>query len=104
MKRTHSPFIKTTKTPLTLTSEQKVLLNRRGNEFFNAGKIKEAQQIFRTTGYSDGLTRVGDYYVKNNRHLEALEFYCLAKNKRKADPMIESLVSAMKIVLNNDST
>ncbi len=102
MKSVDIPFIKTTKQPpIILTSKQKVLLNRRGNELFNEGKLTEAQQIFKTTGYSDGLTRVGDYYATKNQHLEALKFYCLAKNTRKYKPMIESLVSAMKILISD---
>ncbi len=100
MEPTQNIFIKTTKkNPIQLTSEQKVLLNRRGNEFFNVGKIKEAQQIFRTTGYSDGLTRVGDYYIKQEQYIEALRFYCLANNKRKSNPMIEALTQTVRMFI-----
>ena len=60
-------FIKVTDKPVqTLSSEQKALLNRKGNVLFNEGKIIEACRIFVTTGYSDGLTRVGDFYLKKN--------------------------------------
>ena len=77
-------FIKITDSPLTsLSSEQKVILNRKGNELFNNGKIQEAARIFITTGYSDGLTRVGDLLSKKNQSLKALKFYILAKNKKK---------------------
>ena len=54
-------FIKVTDFPVSgLTSEQKVVLNRKGNVFFNQGKILEARRLFITTGYSDGLNRVAE--------------------------------------------
>ena len=59
-------FIKTSDSPLrTLNSEQKVLLNRKGNVLFNEGDIHNAKRLFITTGYSDGLNRIGDIYKKD---------------------------------------
>ena len=53
-------FIKVTDNPVAgLSSEQKVILNRKANAMFNNGNIEDARRIFITTGYSDGLTRVG---------------------------------------------
>jgi hypothetical protein len=96
-------FIKVTENALTpLSSEQKVVLNRRGNQLFNEGFINEAQRIFITTGYSDGLTRVGDYYAAKNNTLEALRMYCLAKNKRKSEPIIDSLVRLIKVLIDTE--
>ena len=96
-------FIKVTENALTpLSSEQKVVLNRRGNQLFNEGFINEAQRIFITTGYSDGLTRVGDYYAAKNHTLEALRMYCLAKNKRKSEPIIDSLVRLIKVLIDTE--
>ena len=96
MESDNKHFIKVTENALTpLSSEQKVVLNRRGNQLFNEGFINEAQRIFVTTGYSDGLTRVGDYYIAHDNTLEALRMYCLAKNKRKSDPIIDSLVRVL---------
>ena len=96
-------FIKVTENALTpLSSEQKVVLNRRGNQLFNEGFINEAQRIFITTGYSDGLTRVGDYYAARNNTLEALRMYCLAKNKRKSEPIIDSLVRLIRVLIDTD--
>ena len=97
-------FIKVTENALTpLSSEQKVVLNRRGNQLFNEGFINEAQRIFITTGYSDGLTRVGDYYAAKNNTLEALRMYCLAKNKRKSEPIIDSLVRLIKVLIDTET-
>ena len=96
-------FIKVTENALThLNSEQKAVLNRRGNQLFNEGFINEAQRIFITTGYSDGLTRVGDYYAARNNTLEALRMYCLAKNKRKSEPIIDSLVRLIRVLIDTD--
>ena len=97
-------FIKVTENALTpLSSEQKVVLNRRGNQLFNEGFINEAQRIFITTGYSDGLTRVGDYYAAKNNTLEALRMYCLAKNKRKSEPIIDSLVQLIRVLVDTET-
>lgn len=96
-------FIKVTENALTpLSSEQKVVLNGRGNQLFNEGFINEAQRIFITTGYSDGLTRVGDYYAAKNNTLEALRMYCLAKNKRKSEPIIDSLVRLIRVLIDTE--
>ena len=104
MKSGNEHFIKVTENALTpLSSEQKVVLNRRGNQLFNEGFINEAQRIFITTGYSDGLTRVGDYYAAKNNTLEALRMYCLAKNKRKSEPIIDSLVRLIRVLIDTET-
>ena len=96
-------FLKTTgEGALKLTLEQKAALNRRGNELFNAGDIEAAKRIFMATGYSDGLTRVGDVYAKQNRSVEALQMYWAAHNKRQAEPLIESLSSVISAVIAED--
>lgn len=74
-----SGFIKTVKPlKMKITSSDKVALIRKGNEFFNAGKYETAKRIFITTGYSDGLIRMGDYYIKNKNHADALRMYWMA--------------------------
>ena len=104
MESDNKHFIKVTENALTpLCSEQKVVLNRRGNQLFNEGFINEAQRIFVTTGYSDGLTRVGDYYIAHDNTLEALRMYCLAKNKRKSDPIIDSLVRLIRVLIDTET-
>nr|WP_314994003.1 hypothetical protein [uncultured Treponema sp.] len=100
MKLDNEHFIKVTDSTAPLSSEQKVILNRRGNQLFNEGFIAEAQRIFITTGYSDGLTRVGDYYAAQQKTLDALRLYYLAKNKRKSEPIIDSLVRVVKLLIN----
>lgn len=93
-------FIKVTDQPvLTLNSEQKVILNRKGNIFFNQGNIEDARRIFITTGYSDGLTRVADYYCSKNQELKALKLYILAHNSRKTQPIYDKIAKTMSSML-----
>ncbi|MGP1576940.1 MAG: hypothetical protein ACTTH7_05555 [Treponema sp.] len=104
MKQISTPFIKVTEpASISLTSEQKARLNRQGNVYFNEGRINEAKRIFIATGYSDGLTRIGDYYADKNQMIEALRFYHLAKNKRKSQPIIDLLIKTVKILLDTDT-
>lgn len=96
-------FIKVTDNPVGgLTSEQKVILNRKANAMFNAGNIEDARRIYITTGYSDGLTRVGNYYMDKNEGLKALKAYYLAHNKRDAQPIYESIANVISTLLKND--
>ncbi len=93
-------FIKVTDNPVKgLTSEQKVILNRKANTMFNNGNIEDARRIYITTGYSDGLTRVGDYYMNKNESLKALKAYYLAHNKRDAEPIYENIAKVISTLL-----
>jgi hypothetical protein len=80
-------FIKTTAQP-SMDSAQKAALNRKGNVLCNAGDIEGARRIFMATGYSDGLSRIGDYYKSQNRLLEALHMYWIAPDRVKAEPLV----------------
>ncbi|ULQ60082.1 hypothetical protein K7I13_01770 [Brucepastera parasyntrophica] len=98
---TNEGLIKSTDSPLQgLTSEQKALLNRKGNELFNQGEVESAKRIFITTGYSDGLTRVGDFYTEKDKPIDALKMYWLAHNKRKAEPIIEKLALMIESIIS----
>lgn len=96
-------FIKVTDMPVeNLTSEQKVILNRKANVMFNNGNIEDARRIYITTGYSDGLTRVGNYYMEKKEQLKALKVYTLAKNKRDAEPIYETISEVISSLLKNE--
>ena len=85
-------FVKITdSTKKDLKSTDRVALNRKGNQFFNEGNIEVAKRIFITTGYSDGLSRVGDHYYKNNNYLEALKMYHMAPAPEKKDELIKKI-------------
>lgn len=89
-------FIKTG-TQTKLDSTVKAALNRKGNLLFNSGDIEGARRIFITTGYSDGLTRVGDFYSSKGRAVEALKMYWIAPDKKKA----QELISRMAVMIQN---
>ncbi len=101
--KTSAGFIKTTDEPVkTLTSEQKVIINRKGNVLFNQGDFRNAQRLFITTGYSDGLTRIGDTFMKSNKDLNALKLYWLAHNKRKYEPLIQKVAELLSMIINEE--
>jgi hypothetical protein len=56
--------------PTKLAEGERVALIRKGNELFNQKKLELARKIFITTGYSDGLIRLGDEYIKQAKPLE----------------------------------
>lgn len=96
-------FIKVTDNPVAgLTSEQKAILNRKANIMFNNGNIEDARRIFITTGYSDGLTRVGDFYMDHNQNLKALKQYALAHNNRKAEPIYNDIAKIISSILKEN--
>jgi hypothetical protein len=93
-------FFRNTKPNSELTSKDKVALVRKGNEFFNSGNFAAARRVFLTTGYSDGLIRLGDYYAQKKDFPEAFRMYWLGKEKRKCDDLIEKMVFVIREWLN----
>jgi len=94
-------FIKTTKNS-AIEGTQKAILNRKGNALFNSGDVEAARRIFLTTGYSDGLVRVGDYYNSKGRSLDALRMYWIAPNRKKAEPIIFQLSAVIQSMLHDE--
>ncbi|MDR0464732.1 MAG: hypothetical protein LBG94_06420 [Treponema sp.] len=94
-------FIRVT-TPAPVEGSQKAALNRKGNQKFNEGDVEGARRIFMTTGYSDGLSRVGDYYKSNNRPLEALRMYWTAPDKNKSQLLIEKLAILLQGMIHGE--
>jgi hypothetical protein len=89
-------LLKTTQDkPLTLTQEQRTALIRKGNEVFNRGDVVLAERIYRTTRYAAGLSRVGDWYMRQNRPLEALVAYRSGRCRRKADLVVERMARVL---------
>ncbi|MBQ0161971.1 MAG: hypothetical protein KBS84_02270 [Treponema sp.] len=96
-------FIKVTDRPVSsLSSEQKAILNRKGNILFNEGNIEAARRIYITTGYSDGLTRVADKYVEQKQEIKALKLYLLAHNERKTEPIYDKIAKSISILIQGD--
>jgi hypothetical protein len=88
-------FLKTSD-KIPIESAQKMALNRKGNMLFNSGDIEGARRIFITTGYSDGLSRVGDFYRSKGRTVDALQMYWIAPDKKKSAELIVELSIMIK--------
>jgi hypothetical protein len=82
---------KTLDKPVELTAQQRTALIRKGNEEFNRGDVALAERIYRTTRYTAGLARIGDWYMRQNRPLEALEAYRAGRCRGKADFVAERM-------------
>jgi hypothetical protein len=85
-----------------LSSQQKTVLNRKGNQLFNEGKYDQAERIFLTTGYSDGIMRMGDHYYNNNNMLEAFRMYVIAPAPDKKEMMIEKMAGIVRYWLHDN--
>ncbi len=96
-------FIKTIQRP-AIDPAQKAILNRKGNELFNKGDIEGAKRIFLTTGYSDGLSRVGDWYLEKGKSLEALQMYWIAPDTKKADILLRKLAFLIQKLIKEEDT
>ncbi|MDR1256948.1 MAG: hypothetical protein LBJ86_04320, partial [Spirochaetaceae bacterium] len=75
-------------------------LNRRGNMLLNQGDVESARRIFMTTGYSDGLSRIGDYYRSKGRAIDALRMYWIAPDKKKSSEIIMELSFMVKKLIH----
>ncbi|MDR2418192.1 MAG: tetratricopeptide repeat protein [Treponema sp.] len=98
-------FTKTTVKSPALDAAQKVALNRKGNVLFNSGSvenIENARKIFQATGYSDGLSRVGDAYKKQGRYIDALRMYKLASDHKKFDELTMRLATIIQNLLHKE--
>ena len=98
-----SSFIKTTVKPV-IEDSTKVSLNRKGNILYNSGDIEGAKRIYITTGYTDGLVRVGDYYKSKGRNLDALRMYWIAPDRKKAEPIISQLSLIIQNMLHDNGS
>lgn len=96
-----STFIKTTAKP-SIDLTLKAALNRKGNMLYNAGDIEGAKRIFLTTGYSDGLVRIGDFYISKGKSMEALKMYWIAPDHKKAESIILQLSAVIQHLLANE--
>lgn len=96
-------FIKTSELkPKELSREERAALIRKGNELFNAKKYDLAKRVYITTGYTDGLMRLAEYYLSIRQPLEALKLYWIAPNKKGVDRMIEKAAQILGSWLTED--
>jgi hypothetical protein len=93
-------LIKTVDEPNTdLKPEQKVQLNRRANALFNQGDTETARRIFQTTGYSDGLIRVGERYLEEDKPIDALKMFKLAHEDGRSNELVQRAALAIRKML-----
>ncbi len=85
-----------------ISASDRSVLIRRGNEMFNAGMFDQAKKVFLTTGYSDGIIRLGDHYYNQSDHMEALRMYWLAPAPEKVEQMIERMTSIIQGWMGED--
>ncbi len=97
-------FIKVTDNPVSgLNDQQKVLLNRKANELYNEGKLDMAERLYITTGYSDGLSRIGEKYQEKSEYMKALRMFLLAHNSRRSEAIIERIAALLSEILKSES-
>jgi hypothetical protein len=94
-------FIKST-VPASVDGAQRAALNRKGNVLFNSGDIEAARRIFLTTGYSDGISRVGDFYKSQGRLIDALRMYWIAPDHTKCEPIIMQLSGMLQNLIHEE--
>jgi hypothetical protein len=80
----------------SISAAQRIALVRKGNELFNKGSVEQAKRIFLTARYTDGLVRVGDYYMKQNQPLEAFRMYWIAPDRHKSDYLLERMAGIIR--------
>ncbi|HON89352.1 MAG TPA: hypothetical protein P5519_00110 [Spirochaetia bacterium] len=85
-----------------LSPADKAQLNRKGNIFYNEGKIELARRIYQTTGYSDGLIRIGEYYLQHEQPIEALKMFKLAHDDAKTQALAKIAAEAIKTLLKRE--
>ncbi|MCL2066663.1 MAG: hypothetical protein FWG99_04280 [Treponema sp.] len=97
----HDAFIKTT-VPRNIEGSSKAALNRKGNILYNSGEIEKARRIFVTTGYSDGISRVGDHYLSQNKILDAMKMYWIAPDRPKLEPLLSQLAGVLSGLISEE--
>jgi hypothetical protein len=80
----------------------RVQLIRKGNEFFSKGQLEQAEKIFITIDYKDGLVRLGDYYLKNNNLYKCAMMYFMSENQSKINAFCKKAALIIEKMLNED--
>jgi hypothetical protein len=86
----------------TVSSGDRAALIRKGNELFNQGRYDVARKVFVTVRYSDGLIRLGNYYMKEGRPLEAFRMFWIAGDTRRVEEMTEQMAMVIRKWLQDD--
>jgi hypothetical protein len=86
-----------------LTKEQRVKLIRKGNELLNKEHFTEAAKIFWITDYVDGLIRIGDYLLyQQKKPFQALLYYKKANYKPRITEVLGRMIWALEKWIGSD--
>lgn len=86
-----------------MTDKERVELIRKGNQLFNEGKIEEAAKIFLATNYKDGLVRVGDHYLyQEKRFFKAFFYYRKANYPKRLEEIYKRWANVIHFLLEED--
>lgn len=85
-----------------ISASDRAALIRRGNTFFNDGEYEKAKRIFLTTGYTDGLIRIGDWYLSKDEPFEAVRMYWIAPAPDKVEEWVSKAAGAVEKWLKNE--
>ncbi|HEQ72045.1 MAG TPA: hypothetical protein ENN69_06110, partial [Spirochaetia bacterium] len=80
-------LLRLTQETVDLPEAKRIALIRRGNELFNQGRLDVAKKIFLTARYTDGLVRLGDRALEEQKPLEAFRLYWIARHTPKRDAL-----------------
>ncbi|ADN01751.1 hypothetical protein STHERM_c08020 [Spirochaeta thermophila DSM 6192] len=86
----------------SLSQSDRVQLIRKGNELLNRGEVDMARKIFLTCDYKDGLVRVGDWYMKHDKPIDAMKLYYLSGNKRKIESITQKIAGIIRHWLHEE--
>lgn len=86
-----------------MEEKDRIALIRKGNEFFNEGKIDDAAKIFITTKYRDGLTRIGDlFFFDRKQPLLAYKYYKHANRTDRINDIFMRMMFALKTLVSGE--
>lgn len=86
-----------------MDSSERAALIRKGNELFNQGKLTEAEKIFVSTMYKDGLTRIADYfYFDKKMPLFAYKYYKMAGREDRVSEIFDRMIFAFTKLIRED--
>ncbi|HCL57026.1 MAG TPA: hypothetical protein DHW82_08485 [Spirochaetia bacterium] len=79
-----------------LSPQDKVKLIRKANEFFNRGEMEKAAKLFWLTDYKDGLIRMGEYLLyQEKKPFQALHYFQKANHQQKINEIIARMLWAV---------
>ncbi len=80
-----------------LSPAQRAKLIRKGNELFNKKQYEKAAKVFWLTNYKDGLIRIGEHLLYNEKKpFQALLYYQKINHKEKVNEILGRTIWALE--------